>query len=210
LFCAIFAYALFSHENVTFLREQFARHERMIVDFDLNLDESGGLCVWAANLGASSFLVSVIVVRTQERSAPRRCRVNAVVPVGQLGQCSSKIAFDDRIFRVLRSDTFVHVDVSLRCRGVAQNVQTRWRGFMVERGPHRQLEQGFTGLWGVACPKYSRFDFMGRKTEGLPDLESAWRRQGEWENDLKTSCPRHHSALLLESDKAARQLVGVS
>jgi hypothetical protein len=153
LFCAIFAYVLFSHENVRPLREQFARHEHMFVDFGLNLDESGDLCVWAANLGASSFLVSEIVVRTQERSAPPHCRVNAVVPVGQ---CCSKIPVDDRIFRVLRSDTFVHCDVSLRCRSVAQNVQTRWKGFTVERGPHRQLEEGSTGLWGVACPKCSR------------------------------------------------------
>lgn len=206
LFSGVFAYVLFSHENVKLLREQFARQELVFVDFGLELDETGALSVWAANLGTSSFLVSELDVRTQERPNSQRCHVNVVVPAGTLG----RIPFDDRIFHNLRADAFVHFDVSLKCRGMAENHQTRWKAFTVERRPHRQLEEGFTGLWGVACPKCDRFDFMGMKTEGLADLDAAWRRQAELENDLKASCPRHHSALLMEATRATRQLVGSS
>lgn len=207
LFCAVFAYVLSSHENIKLLREQLARQELVYVDFGLKLDETGAISMWAANLGTSSFVVSGFDVRTQERSTPQRCLVNVVVPAGKL---KSKIPFDDRIFDTLRTDAFVHFDISLRCRGLAENHQTRWKGFTVERRPHRQLDEGFTGLWGVACPKCSRFDFMGMRTEGLPDLDSAWRRQAELENDLRASCPSHRSALLLQSSGNAKQLVGVS
>lgn len=179
----------------------------MYVDFGLKLDETGAISLWAANLGTSSFVVRGVDVRTQERSTPQRCLVNVVVPSGKL---KSKIPFDDRIFDTLRSDAFVHFDISLSCRGLAENHQTRWKGFTVERRARRQLDEGFTGLWGVACPKCSRFDFMGMRTEGLPDLDSAWRRQAELENDLRASCPTHRSALLLQSSGTTKQLVGVS
>jgi hypothetical protein len=205
LFCAVFVYVIFSHESLKLLREQSARQELVFVDFGLELDEGGNLFVWAANLGTSSFLVSEIDVRTQERSATQSCQVNAVVPAGKV---KNRIPFDDRIFHALRSDAFVHFDVSLKCRGLAENHQTRWKGFTIERRPHRQLEEGFTGLWGVACPKCDRFDFMGMKTEGLPDLDAAWRRQAELEGDLETSCPIHRSALLLESNHVPKQLLG--
>lgn len=207
LFCAVFVYVLSSHENIKLLREQLARQELVYVDFGLKLDETGAISMWAANLGTSSFVVSGVDVRTQERSTPQRCLVNVVVPAGKL---TSKIPFDDRIFDTLRTDAFVHFDISLRCRGLAENHQTRWKGFTVERRPRRQLEEGFTGLWGVACPKCSRFDFMGMRTEGLPDLDSAWRRQAELENDLRASCPTHRSALLLQSSGTTKQLIGVS
>jgi hypothetical protein len=68
---------------------------------------------------------------------------------------------------------------------------------------------GFTGFWGVACPKCSRFDFMGMRTKGLPDLDSAWRRQAQLENDLQATCPHYHSALLMPTESAMKQLVGV-
>jgi hypothetical protein len=92
---------------------------------------------------------------------------------------------------------------------LAESHQTRWKGFTVQRRPRRQLEDGFTGLWGLACPKCSRFDFMGMRTEGLPDLDSAWRRQAQLEDDLQATCPRHRSALLMPTDSAIKQLVGV-
>jgi hypothetical protein len=206
LFCAVFAYVLSSQENIKLLREQLARQELVFVDFGLKLDETGSLSVWAANLGTSSFVVSGVDVRTQERSTSQRCPVNVVVPAGKL---KSKIPFDDRIFDTLRSDAFVHFDISLRCDGLVENHQTRWKGFTVERRLRRQLEEGFTGLWGVACPKCSRFDFMGMRTDGLPNLDSAWRRQTQLENDLRASCPSHRSALLLPSN-GKKQLVGVS
>ncbi len=207
LFCAVFTYVLSSHENMKLLREQMARQELVYVDFGLKLDESGAISLWAANLGTSSFVVSGVEVRTQERSTPQRCVVNVVVPAGKL---KSKMPFDERIFGTLRSDAFVHFDISLRCRSLAEDHQTDWKGFTVERRPRRQLEEGFTGLWGVACPKCSRFDFMGMRTEGLNDLDSAWRRQAELENDLQASCPSHRSALLLPSNDRTKQLVGVS
>jgi hypothetical protein len=206
LFCSVFAYVVLSHENSKLLREQFARQELVFVDFGLKLDESGALSVWAANLGTSSFVVSGVDVRTQERSTAHRSLVSVVVPAGEV---EGKIPFDDRIFDTLHSDAFVHFDVSLRCRGLAENQQTRWKGYTVERRPRRQLEEGFTGLWGVACPKCSRFDFMGMRTEGLPDLDAAWRRQAELESDLRSSCPGHRSALLLQP-RGVKQLAGVS
>jgi hypothetical protein len=207
LFCAVFAYVLFSHESVKLLREQSARQELVFVDFGLRLDETGALSVWAANLGTSSFLVSEVDVRTQERPSTQRSQVTVVVPAGTL---SAKIPLDDRIFHALRADAFVHFDVSLRCRSLAENHQTGWKGFTVERRPHRQLEDGFTGLWGVACPKCSRFDFMAMKTEGLADLDAAWRRQAGLESDLEASCPRHQSAMLLDSTNSAKRLAAVS
>ena len=73
LFCAVFAYVLSSQENIKLLREQLARQELVFVDFGLKLDETGSLSVWAANLGTSSFVVSGVDVRTQERSTPQRC-----------------------------------------------------------------------------------------------------------------------------------------
>jgi hypothetical protein len=170
------------------------------------LTKSISISVWAANLGTSSFLVTEIELRTQERSSSQRSQVNIVVPAGKL---ESKIPFDDRIFETFRSDAFVYFDTSLRCRGLAESHQTRWKGFTVQRRPRRQLEDGFTGLWGVACPKCSRFDFMGMRTEGLPDLDSAWRRQAQLEDDLQATCPRHRSALLMPTDSAIKQLVGV-
>ena len=205
LFCTVFAYVLSSLENIKLLREQFARQELVCLDFGLQLDDAGALSIWAANLGTSSFLLSELEVRTQERPNPQHLQINVVVPAGTL----SHIPFDDRIFHNLRADAFVHFDVSLKYRGLAENHQTRWKGFTVERRPHRQLEEGFTGLWGVACPKCSRFDFMGMNTEELPDLDAAWRRQAELEIHLEASCPHHHSALLLEP-ASTRQLVGVS
>jgi hypothetical protein len=207
LFCGVFAYVLLSHENIKLLREQFARQELVFVDFGLRLDEAGALSVWAANLGTSNFVIRGVDVRTQERSAPHRALVHIVVPAGRV---ESEIPFDDRIFDTLHSDAFVHFDVSLRCSGLAENRQTRWKGYTVERRPRRQLDEGFTGLWGVACPKCSRFDFMSMRTVGLTDLEAAWRRQAELESDLRSSCPGHHSTLLLPSNGAKKQFAGVS
>jgi hypothetical protein len=205
LFCVVLAYVQSSHENIKLLREQLARQELMFVEFGLKFDEVNSISVWAANLGTSSFLVTEMEVRTQERSTSQRSPVNIVVRAGKV---ESKIPFDDRIFDTLRADAFVHFDISLRCRGLAENRQTRWKGFTVQRRPRRQLEDGFTGLWGVACPKCSRFDFMGMRTEGLPDLDSAWRRQAQLENDLQATCPHHYSALLMPTDSAIKQLVG--
>jgi len=126
-----------------------ARQELVYVDFGLKLDESGAISLWAANLGTSSFVVGGVDVRTQERSTPQRRLVNVVVPSGKL---KSKIPFDDRIFwhaalgcvRAFRH--FVEV------QGFGGKPPDALEGFTVERRARRQLDEGFTGLWGLHVP----------------------------------------------------------
>jgi hypothetical protein len=144
LFCVVLAYVQSSHENIKLLWEQLARQELVFVEFGLKFDEVNSISVWAANLGTSSFLVTEIEVRTHERSASQRSQVNIVVPAGKL---ESKMPFDDRIFETLRSDAFVHFDISLRCRGLAENHQTPWKAFTVQRRPQMALQD--SGVWPV-------------------------------------------------------------
>jgi hypothetical protein len=94
LFCAVCAYVLLNNESITLLREQFACQEILFVDFGLKLNEAEAPSVWAANLGASSLVVSGVNIRTQQRSTPHRCLVRVIVPAGN---AESKIPFDDRV-----------------------------------------------------------------------------------------------------------------
>jgi hypothetical protein len=55
----------------------------------------------------SGLLVTEVQVRTQEHSIPQRLRINVVVAPGQP---STQIPFDDRLFRALRSDAFIHLE----------------------------------------------------------------------------------------------------
>ena len=54
------------------------------MEFGLKFDEVNSISVWAANLGTSSFLVTEIELRTQERSSSQRSQVNIVVLAGKL------------------------------------------------------------------------------------------------------------------------------
>ncbi len=112
---------------IRLLRGQLAHRELVLVDLGLTLGETGALSVRAADLGASSFLVSEVAVRTQDRRNPSS------------------------------PDTLEGF-----CRG-AQTPTTIGRGFL--------------RVCGRGLLKCFQFDFMGMKTEELPDLDAAGRRR---------------------------------
>ena len=148
------------------------------------------LLAWRCSI---SFLVTEIEVRTQERSTSQRSPVNIIAAAEKL---ESNIPFDDRI-------DFAKVQ---GFGGKPPERLGRALPFNAGRADNGKMALQDCGVWPV---RNARFDFMGMRTEGLPDLDSAWRRQAPLENELQATCPHHRSALLLPTASAIKQLVGV-
>lgn len=182
-------YARANQQSLKLLQEQSRRQNQLGVKFSLRACQ-GRARVRVVNIGVLNAIVTQAVVRTPERRA-LTLHKHLVVRSGE----RRGFYLPDALWSGALQ---LHLELTLHCESAAQrSAEARaYTLFISSEGRVHKIQKGLRSLWPVMCPNCGQSGFPMR-TDGLSDFAAAFARQERMKFQLRESCPRHDSPLLL-------------